>query len=439
MALKRGVSVEKKVRKIEFLPKQPKALKVAAYARVSSGKEAMMDSLSAQVSYYNRYIQEHPGWLFCGVYSDAGISGTKENREGFQKLLAACRAGEVDMVITKSISRLARNTVTLLSMVRELSALGINVYFERENINSNSGEGEMILSILASFAQEESRSASENQLWRVRKNFEEGKPWTGVLLGYKIKNGQYVIVPKEAEVVRRIFSAYLDGKGYSVIAKELNDDGILTRYGEPWGFSSVQKLLKNYTYTGNLLLQKTFTENHITKKQLPNRGEQPMYHVKGAHEPIISMETFEAAQLESDRRTEHFHARKSMENYPFTGKLVCLGCGKKYRRKTTATRIVWICSTFNNKGKSACPTSKQIPEEILKAVATTVLGLDEFDEHIFNATVERIEVGTNNALRFILRTGAPVDTTWENPSRSESWTAEKREAARQKSLALKEA
>jgi len=430
--------MEKTVRKVEFLPKQPKALKVAAYARVSSGKEAMLDSLSAQVSYYNRYIQEHPGWLFAGVYSDAGISGTKENRDGFQKLLAACRAGEVDMVVTKSISRLARNTVTLLSMVRELGALGVNVYFERENINSIGGEGEMILSILASFAQEESRSASENQLWRVRKNFEAGKPWTGIPIGYRIKNGQYVIVPKEAEVVRRIFSAYLDGKGYGAIAKELNDDGILTRYGEPWGFTSVQKLLKNYTYTGNLLLQKTFTENYITKKQLPNRGEQPMYHVKDAHEPIISMEIFEAAQLESDRRTEHFHARKSTAVYPFTGKLHCQGCGKNYRRKTTSARMVWICNTFNSRGKAACPTSRQIPEETLKAVSARVLGLEEFDEHIFNATIAHIEAGSDNALRFVLRSGQTIDTTWEERSRADSWTAEKRATARQRSLALKE-
>jgi len=430
--------MEKTVRKVEFLPKQPKALKVAAYARVSSGKEAMLDSLSAQVSYYNRYIQEHPGWLFAGVYSDAGISGTKENREGFQKLLAACRSGEVDMVVTKSISRLARNTITLLSMVRELGALGVNVYFERENINSIGGEGEMILSILASFAQEESRSASENQLWRVRKNFEAGKPWTGIPIGYRIKNGQYVIVPREAEIVKRIFTAYLDGKGYAAIAKDLNDDGILTRYGEPWGFTSVQKLLKNYTYTGNLLLQKTFTENHITKKQLPNRGEQPMYHVKDAHEAIISMETFEAAQLESDRRTEHFHARKSTAVYPFTGKLHCLGCGKNYRRKTTSARMVWICNTFNSRGKAACPTSRQIPEETLKAVSASILGLEEFDEHIFNATVGHIEVGSDNALRFVLRSGQAIETTWEERSRADSWTAEKRATARQRSLALKE-
>lgn len=430
--------MEKVVRKVEFLPKQPKALKVAAYARVSSGKEAMLDSLSAQVSYYNKYIQEHPGWLFCGVYSDAGISGTKEGREGFQKLLAACRAGEVDMVVTKSISRLARNTVTLLSMVRELSALGVNVYFERENINSMGGEGEMILSILASFAQEESRSASENQLWRVRKNFEEGKPWTGVLFGYRIKKGQYVVVPKEAEVVRGIFDDYIAGKGYAVIARELNDRGILTRYGEPWGFTSVQKLLKNYTYTGNLLLQKTFTENYITKKQLPNRGEQPMYHVKNAHEAIVSMETFEAAQMESDRRTEHFHAKKSTAVYPFTGKLRCKCCGKNYRRKTTASKVVWICSTFNSHGKTACPTSKQIPEETLMATAASILGLEEFEEHIFISTVARIEVGEKNALRFQLRNGQTIDTTWEDRSRSDSWTKEKREAARKKQLEQKE-
>lgn len=191
----------------------PKLTRVAAYARVSSAKDAMHHSLSAQVSYYSGLIQNHPGWQYVGVYADEAKAGIKETREGFVKLVSDCKAGKVDMVITKSISRFARNTVTLLETVRDLKAqtvrdlkaLGIDVFFEEQSIHTLSADGELMLSILASYAQEESLSASENQKWRVRKNFEEGKPWNGTILGYRYKNGAYVVVPDEAETVRRIF------------------------------------------------------------------------------------------------------------------------------------------------------------------------------------------------------------------------------------------
>lgn len=176
--------MERVIRKIETtVPMQPRLLRVAAYARVSSGKDAMLHSLSAQVTHYSQLIQQHDGWQYCGVYSDEAFTGTKENREGFQSLLSECRAGNIDLVITKSISRFARNTVTLLQTVRELKLLGVDVYFEEQNIHTIGADGELIITILASYAQEESRSASENQKWRIRKNFEEGKPWNGTILG----------------------------------------------------------------------------------------------------------------------------------------------------------------------------------------------------------------------------------------------------------------
>ena len=428
----------KTIEKVQFLPKQPKPLRVAAYARVSSGKDAMLNSLSAQVSYYNDYIQHHPGWVFSGVYSDAAKTGTKESRDGFQRLLAACRAGEIDMVITKSISRFARNTVTLLSMVRELTALGINVYFERENLNSTGTDGELMLSILASFAQEESRSASENQLWRVRKNFEEGIPWHGLMLGYKLENGRYEIVPEEAAVVRRIFNDYLSGMGYQAIAKQLNEESIPSSWGTMWIDSAVQKLLCNYAYTGNLLLQKTFRENHLTKRQVLNRGEQPMFHAEHTHEPIISMETFMAVQEEKARRTEKYCKKEySKAVYPFTHLLRCANCGRHYRRKTTATGPVWICSTFNTKGKAACP-SKQIPENTLTAVTAEVLGMEQFTTELLRRMVDHIEVQNGNSLIYHMADDSTVTRIWKDRSRSESWTAERREAARQKRLEQKE-
>lgn len=281
------------IRKVEAIALAAPALKkVAAYARVSSGKDAMLHSLSAQVSYYNDYIQQQPGWVFAGVYADEALTGTKDTRADFQRLLGDCRQGKVHMVLTKSISRFARNTVTLLETVRELKNMGVDVYFEEQNIHTMSADGELMLTILASYAQEEARSASENQLWRVKRNFESGKPWNCTMLGYRYDGSQLQIVPEEAEIVRRVFRLYQDGFGTQVIAKHLNRDGLLTRQGKPWIRNSVVLVLKNYAYTGNLVLQRTYNENYITKRKMQNDGQLPQYHATDTHEAIIDLDTF---------------------------------------------------------------------------------------------------------------------------------------------------
>lgn len=247
----------KTVKRMAFAPKLPTLLKVAAYARVSSGKDAMHHSLSAQVSRYSEYIQSHPGWQYVGVYADEAKTGTRDSREQFQRLLADCRAGRIDLVITKSISRFARNTVTLLETVRELKELGVDVFFEEQNVHSLSTDGELMLTILASFAQAESLSASENQKWRIKKNFEEGKPWSNKLFGYCLVDGRFEVVPEEADIVRRIFAEYLSGRGTTAIANGLNADGFMTRRGFSWRPNVIAQTLRNYNYTGNLILQKT--------------------------------------------------------------------------------------------------------------------------------------------------------------------------------------
>lgn len=204
----------RKVTRVAFnVPEIPKKKNVAAYCRVSSGKDAMLHSLAAQVSYYSELIQSHGEWEYAGVYADEAKTGTKDTRENFVRLLSDCRAGKIDLILTKSISRFARNTVTLLETVRELKLMGVDVYFEEQNIHSMSTDGEFMLTILASYAQEESRSASENQKWRIKKNFEEGKPWSSTLLGYRNVNGRFEIVPEEAQTVRMIFDWYLEGLG----------------------------------------------------------------------------------------------------------------------------------------------------------------------------------------------------------------------------------
>ena len=383
----------------------------------------MLQSLSAQISYYSDYIQKHPGWQFAGVYADEAKTGTRDSREQFQRLLQACRQGAVDMVITKSISRFARNTVTLLETVRELRRLGIDVYFEEQNIHTLNTEGELMISLLASYAQEESLSASENQKWRIRRNFEAGKPWDATLMGYRYENGRYVIQPDEAEIVRRIFREYLGGKGVDAIANDLNADGISTRLGYKWRNNGVLWILRNYTYTGNLLLQKYYRDDYISKKSRINRGQMPRFHVTAAHDPIISVEDYEAVQEEIERRAAK-HAKKGKDynaRYPYSGLIVCAGCGKKYRRKVKRAGPVWICSTYNTKGKTEC-ASKAIPEAVL----------DELTADIDLTSIAQIQAEKDNRLVFCYKDGTTQEKLWQDRSRAESWTPEMKERARRK-------
>lgn len=414
--------MERIVQKVKFPPGQPKLKRVAAYARVSSGKDAMLHSLAAQVEYYSNYIRRHPGWEYVGVYADEAKTGTKDSREQFQQLLTDCKAGKIDHIITKSISRMARNTVTLLETVRELKAMGITVYFEEQNIDTGTDDGELMLSILASYAQEESLSASENQKWRVRQNFENGQPWRGFMLGYRYKDGQYIVVPEEAEIVRSIYADFLNGKGVTAIMKRLNREGILTQQGFTWHKSAITRILKNYTYTGNLLLQTKYRENHLTKRTLVNHGQLPQYHATDTHEPIIDIGTYNTVQLEMYRRAQKYGKPQTSGKYPFSGMITCAGCGKHYRRKVTATGPVWICTTYNTHGKAACP-SKAIPESTLMEIAAIVSATCE---------ITAITAHNDNTLAFSLADGTVTVKRWQDRSRAASWTPEMRAAAGQK-------
>lgn len=305
------------------------------------------------------------------------------------------------------------------------------VYFEEQNIHTMSADGELMMTILASYAQEESRSASENQKWRVKEKFKAGVPWSGSVLGYKYSDGAYIVKPDEAEIVQSIFTDYLSGMGIEAIMKKLNAEGKTTRNGNAWTRTCVRRVLSNYSYTGNLLLQTTFRENHITKKTLPNRGELPMYHVENAHEAIVSMEDFQAVQDEIARRSaKHNRNARAPVQYPFTKRIVCGTCGGRYRRKITRTGPVWICSTFNVYGKSACP-SKQIPEGTLERAAAEALGLDDFDADVLRSKITAIRAKNGNDLVFYFRDGTERTVHWTDRSRSESWTPEMKTAARE--------
>lgn len=418
--------MERKVERVQFPDaRKVKLLRTAAYARVSSGKDAMLHSLSAQVSYYNKLIQSNPEWLFCGVYADEALTGTKETRQNFQKLLAECRAGNIDLIITKSISRFARNTVTLLETVRELKVIGVDVYFEEQNIHTMSADGELMLTILASYAQEESYSASENQKWRIRKDFEAGKVSTVVMLGYKRnRDGVLEIIPDEADIVRMMFSDAMSGMGGQAIANKLNMLKIRTKNGCQWTAHGVRRVLSNEKYCGDLRLQKFYNENHLTKRKMTNDGHLPQIYVEEAHPAIIDRATFMAVQafLQDNQR---FTALKETTGvYPFTSLIKCGCCGKSYRRKTTVTGIVWICNTYNQKGKKYCPTAKQIPEEKLISACCEVLFIKSFDAEAFQETVSEIIVPKPNILLFRFTDGTEHTVSWQDRSRSESWTPE---------------
>ena len=413
-----------------------KRKRVAAYARVSSDKEAMLHSLSAQVSYYSDYIQQHSEWEYAGVYADEALTGTRDSRPDFQRMLNDCRDGLIDMVITKSISRFARNTVTMLETLRELRQLDVDVYFEKENIHSISGEGEFMLTILASYAQAESLSVSENCKWRIRKRFQAGEIVNlRFMYGYNIKKGEITIDHKEAEIVRMIFADYISGIGCDRIASKLNQLGLRTVLNNSWNGKRVADIIKNEKYTGNALLQRKYVTDHLSKKLVMNKGKLPKYYAEGTHEPIIDLPTFQKAQnIMAERREKRNVKQNPANSYPFSGLILCSRCGKNYRRVTYKGHTAWNCPTFIHSGKDACP-AKQIPEPILISLTAEVLGLEEFDEVIFRSQIKQMQVPEANKVVYIFQDDREVETVWQNRSRKFSWTEKAKLKARERALA----
>ncbi|PYG85717.1 DNA invertase Pin-like site-specific DNA recombinase [Ruminiclostridium sufflavum DSM 19573] len=376
--------------------------------------------------------QPIPRWKYVGVYADEALTGTKDARPEFQRLIKDCRNGKIDMVITKSIARFARNTVTMLEIVRELKLLGIDVYFEKENIHSLSGDGELMLTILASYAQEESRSVSENCKWRIRKRFAQGELVSlRFMFGYRIEKGEVEVDPETADIVRMIFEDYIDGMGGSLIAKKLREMGVPALRGGTWNAERVVAIIKNEKYTGNALLQKKYVSDHLTKKEVWNKGRLPQYYSEDTHPAIIDMETFEMAQEIMERRRNRFGNKKDVtpNKYPFSGKIVCESCGKNYKRKVTAGKPYWQCSTFLQDGKDYCH-AKQIPEDILHTVTAAALGLAVFETEAFTDRIAEIRVPEANKLVFVFHDGRFVERVWHDRSRADSWTDEMKQAAR---------
>ena len=291
------------IRQVPQLPKLQKKKFAAAYARVSTGKDAMLHSLSEQVSYYSDYIQKQPGWLYCGVYVDEAVTGTKEERPAFQRLIQDCRDGKINMIVTKSVSRFSRNTLTFLETVRELKQLNVDVYFEEQNIYTLSAPGELMLTLLASIAQEESRVASENMKWRIRVAFENGELANfRFLYGYEVIKGNVYVNPYQARIVRWMFQSFLEGESLSGIARKLNEKREPCTLGGKWSAAYIRRLLSNEKFIGDALLQKRYRNNHIEKRLMTNNGELPKYYVQGTHEGIIDPLTFEQRSFQTSAR-----------------------------------------------------------------------------------------------------------------------------------------
>lgn len=357
--------------------------RVAAYCRVSTDSEEQLNSYEAQKSYYTQKIADSPDWEMAGIYADEGISGTSmKKRTEFKKMITACKRGRIDLIITKSLSRFARNTVDCLETVRLLKANGIGVYFEKENINTLTESSEFLITLFSGFAQAESESLSKNVAWGWRKSAEAGNVYFQYkrMLGYrKGTDGQPEIVPEEAKIIRRIYRRYLAGCSLGQIKQELEQDNIPTAQKvERWSSAVIHNILTNEKYMGDALLQKTYITDCISKKVKKNMGERPMYYVENNHPAIIPRETFDQVQKEMTRRSSK---RKVLQKsgktelgkysgkYALTELLVCGECGSPYKRVTWARngkkRIVWRCVSRLEFGTKYCHNSPTLDESRL--------------------------------------------------------------------------
>jgi len=413
--------------------------RVAAYARVSVDSPELMDSLEAQVSYYRDYIHAHPSWEFAGVYADAGISGTAiKRRNELQRILDECEAGRIDIILTKSISRFARNTVDLLKTVRQLREWNISVRFERENIDSLSPDGELMLSILASYAQEESYSTSENVKWGIRKRFSQGKFPAYNMYGYKWVNEHFEIIEEEAQAVRFMYSSFADGMLLTEISDALAGQGIYNRKGLPFGKSSIMRILDQEKYRGFSILQRTFTQDHLTHNKKINRGELPRFLVKGTHPVIIEKELYEKVEAERERRRQKGAVRWRRATC-FTGKIICGYCGctftyTPYSRSGELTQFQlghYQCSHKRKHGAKSC-VSRSLPLYTLRQICCSLfdpLAEDPFNPTWINEQVDHI-VAFADILEFHLKANEILTTHWKNTAKRDAW-AHRRALAQQ--------
>ena len=384
-------------------------LRVAAYCRVSTELEQQQSSYDIQIEYYTRHIMQNPNWIFAGVFADDGRSATNTfRRDDFNQLMNQCMKGKVDMVITKSISRFARNTVDCISWVRKLREKNVAVYFEKENLNTLDDSTEMILTILSSQAQEESRAISTNVKWGYARKFEKGESTRQRSYGFrKAPTGEMCIVEEEAAVIRNLARWFLDGDSLERIKHRLEEAGIETTTGKKtWSTGTIYNILTNEKIMGDVLLQKTFTADYLTKRRVKNSGQQKQYYVKNHHEAIIPKTVYYKIQEEIARRSSLKKAgtRKGKtaqgvysSKYALTGIMVCNECGAHYRRTTWAKNgkkvIVWRCINRLEHGTKRCHESPTLKEEVIQEAIMGKLhslSIDQEEENFLNGVKEDI-------------------------------------------------
>lgn len=350
-------------------------LRVAAYARVSTDSNEQLVSLETQKNHYERYIKARPDWEYAGLYYDEGVTGTKmAKRDGLLRLLADCDRGLIDYIIVKSISRFSRNTVDSIETVRQLCEKGIYIYFEKENIDTGKMEGELLLSILSSLAESESHSIAENNKWGIQKRFQNGTFKIGYPpYGYDNVGGQMIVNEEQAETVRWIFQAVLSGKSPGTVARDLNERGVPSKRGGKWTGHTINGMIRNEKYTGDVILQKTFTDDRFNRHV--NRGEKNQYYVRDHHEAIVSHEDFDAANaiIEANGLEKGIHKDedKYKNRYAMSGKIICGECGGTWKRVKLNTHFGFACNT-HVRDKDAC-SMKSIPEEPVKAAFVTMM------------------------------------------------------------------
>ena len=384
-------------------------LRVAAYCRVSTELEQQQSSYDIQIEYYTRHIMQNPNWIFVGVFADDGRSATNTfRRDDFNQLMDQCLKGKVDMIITKSISRFARNTVDCISWVRKLKEKNVAVYFEKENLNTLDDSTEMILTILSSQAQEESRAISTNVKWGYARKFEKGESIRQRSYGFrKAPTGEMCIMEEEAAVIRNMARWFLDGDSLERIKHRLEDAGIETTTGKrTWSTGTIYNILTNEKIMGDVLLQKTFTADYLTKRRVKNSGQQKQYYVKNHHEAIIPKTVYYKIQEEIARRSSLKKAgtRKGKtaqgvysSKYALTGIMVCNECGAHYRRTTWAKNgkkvIVWRCINRLEHGTKRCHESPTLKEEVIQEAIMGKLhslSIDQEEENFLNGVKEDI-------------------------------------------------
>ena len=367
--------LEKEVDSVKIIPALPQTkskLRVCAYCRVSTLRETQASSIDSQSNHYEEHIKSNPEWVYAGIYIEEGVTGTKtEVRPELQRLLNDCRDHKIDLILTKSISRFARNTTDCLELVRHLTSLGINIWFEKENIHTDSMSSDFLLSIFACLAEEESHSISSNVKWSIRKKFEDGSYKQALApFGYEWKDKMLVVSERESEIVKLIFRMALSGSGYYTIANFLNNKKIPGPTGKEWSPNEVSLILSNLVYTGDILLQKTFVDESFRQKK--NQGEMDQYLVDEHHEAIISKEEFESVQelmkakSKIYARNEEVPGSTEKKSYCFTSILVCSDCGSAMYRVENKDSICWVCKKhLDNAAK--CPMKPQADTDLRSA------------------------------------------------------------------------